>query len=225
MMGLDAMNISLTEVDVDMDQAEHRSPEIVAMNPLQTLPILKDKELILYDSHAITMYIASLYCEDTKLLPSNPASRALIDQLFHYDGGILYPHYRSCAYPILYENCRFVMPQQTKEVEYAYQELETLLKGRSWFSGTYMSLADIAIVATVSTLNVLVPVNKERYPVLFSWMFRMSQKPFYTTGNLKGLNEFTKRIDTGNVKDLQELKKSPRSSVTRRSTGGKLVDN
>ncbi|XP_039759255.1 glutathione S-transferase 1-like [Pararge aegeria] len=194
MMGLDAMNISVSEVDINMDQAEHRTPDLIALNPQQTLPILKDRELILCDSHAINTYIASRYCEDEKFLPSDPAGRAIVDQLLHYDGGILYPHYRACAYPILYESCRFVMPQQIKDVEYAYYELETMLKGRPWFSGSHMTLGDIAIMATVSTLNVLVPVDKDKYPVLLSWMYRMSKEPFYTTGNLKGLNEFTKRI-------------------------------
>ncbi|XP_045777996.1 glutathione S-transferase 1-like isoform X2 [Maniola jurtina] len=223
MMGLDAMNVTLTEVDVNMDKAEHQAPDLIAMNPRQTLPILKDGEFILCDSHAINTYIASRYCDCEKLLPTNPAGRAIVDQLLHYDSGILYPHYRSCAYPILYENSRFVMHQQIKEVENAYRELETMLKGRSWFSGANMTLGDIAIMATVSTLHVLIPVDKNKFPVLLSWMFRMSKEPFYTTGNLKGLNEFTKRIDTGNVLDSKENKR-PRSSLTRRSTGGKLAE-
>nr|XP_034835231.1 glutathione S-transferase 1-like isoform X2 [Maniola hyperantus] len=224
MIGLDAMNVSLTEIDVDMDKAEHRATDLIAMNPHQTLPILKDGEFILCDSHAINTYIASRYCDCEKLLPTNPAGRAIVDQLLHYNSGILYPHYRSCAYPILYENCRFVMPQQAQEVEHAYRKLETMLKGRSWFSGANMTLGDIAIMATISTLHVLVPVDKDKFPVLLSWMFRMSKEPFYTTGNLKGLNEFTKRIDTGNGFDSKDNKKCPRSSLTRRSTGAKLAE-
>ncbi|CAH2240913.1 jg9649 [Pararge aegeria aegeria] len=225
MMGLDAMNISVSEVDINMDQAEHRTPDLIAISSaLYNLLYYIFIVYIFHSSHAINTYIASRYCEDEKFLPSNPAGRAIVDQLLHYDGGILYPHYRACAYPILYESCRFVMPQQIKDVEYAYYELETMLKGRPWFSGSHMTLGDIAIMATVSTLNVLVPVDKDKYPVLLSWMYRMSKEPFYTTGNLKGLNEFTKRIDNGNVVDSKELKKCPRSSLMRRSTGGRLAE-
>jgi glutathione S-transferase len=32
MMALDAMNLSITEVDVDMDKGEHKSPELSAVS-------------------------------------------------------------------------------------------------------------------------------------------------------------------------------------------------
>lgn len=54
------------------------------------------------------------------------------------------------------------MPQQIKDIDYAYQDLNTMLKDRTWFGGSHMTLADISIAATVSTLNILVPVDKEK---------------------------------------------------------------
>ncbi|XP_050352691.1 glutathione S-transferase 1-like [Nymphalis io] len=220
MMALDAMNLSLTEVDVDIDKDEHNLPEIVAMNPFKTLPILKDRELILRDSHAINSYLALRYDESDKILPQDPAGRSLVDQMLHYDSGILQPRYYVSVYPILYENCRYVMPQPIEDIEKSYQDLETMLTGHSWFSGSWLTLGDITAAATVSTTNVLVPIDKQRFPLLSNWLYRMSEQSFFVTANKKGLNEFTNRIDTGKISGLNEFKKCPRSSLTRRSTGG-----
>lgn len=35
MMALDAMNLSITEVDVNMDKGEHRSPELAVVSFLE----------------------------------------------------------------------------------------------------------------------------------------------------------------------------------------------
>ncbi|CAH2089096.1 unnamed protein product [Euphydryas editha] len=222
MMALDAMNISLTEVDINIDKYEQKFSEIAEMNPLKTIPILKDSELILHDSHAINSYLASRYDVCGKILPQDPAGRALVDQLMHYDSGILQPCYSASVEPILHKNWRFILPQQIEDTEKAYQDLESMLAGCVWFSGSWLTLGDIAIAATVSTLNILTPIDKERFPLLWSWLFRMSEQPFFVTGNNKGLSEFANRIDTGKIQE--QFKKCPRSSSTRRSTGGKLSE-
>ncbi|XP_049877423.1 glutathione S-transferase 1-like isoform X2 [Pectinophora gossypiella] len=221
MMALDAMNLSLNEVDVNMDKEQHKSSKL-AMNSLQTLPILKDRQLILCDSHAINTYLVRRYCDSGRLLPKDPAGRSLIEQMLHYNSGVLYPKYRAAAYPILYDDCRYVMPQHVCEIESAYAELESMLVGRTWFgSCSWPMLSDICICATVSTLNVMVPIDKTRYPRLSSWLYRMSEEMFYLTANAKGLGEFSKIIDCGHVveeeKDKDKENDGPRTSIKRRS--------
>ncbi|CAG9795981.1 unnamed protein product [Diatraea saccharalis] len=194
MMTLDAMNLSITEVDVNMDKGEHRSPELTILNPLQTLPVFKDRELVLNDSHAISIYLAKRYHNTGRLLPKDPGGNSLIEQLLHFDSGILYPRYRAAANPVLYENCNFVMPQHVSDIESAYCDLEHMLVGKTWLGGNWPTLGDISIVATVSTLNVLVPIDQNRYPRLTSWLHRMSEEIYYITANKTGLGEFSRRI-------------------------------
>ncbi|KAJ0174368.1 hypothetical protein K1T71_010514 [Dendrolimus kikuchii] len=224
MMALDSLSLSITEVDLNLDKGEHRAPEIIMMNPLQTLPILKDRELVLHDSHAINAYLATRYCNSGRLLPKDPGGRALIDQLLHYNSSILYPRFRAASNPILYENCNFVMPQQVSDIERSYADLENMLSGRNWFGGCWPTLADISLGATVSTLNILVPVDKLRFPRISSWLYRLSEEVFYITANKKGLQEFSRRIDRGCITDDKEFK-CPRSSVRRRSLGSTVENN
>lgn len=52
-----------------------------------------------------------------------------------------------------------------------------------------MSIADIAIVGTLSTLNLVQPVDGVRFPSLAKWFEKMKRFPFYVTGNVPGLQK------------------------------------
>lgn len=52
-----------------------------------------------------------------------------------------------------------------------------------------MSIADISIVATLSTLNLVQPVEEKRFPLLAKWFERMKKNRFYVAGNVPGLQK------------------------------------
>lgn len=54
------------------------------------------------------------------------------------------------------------MPQQVCNIECAYADLEQMLGCRDWFGGCFLTLGDITICATLSTLNSLVPIDYQR---------------------------------------------------------------
>ncbi|KAJ8717578.1 hypothetical protein PYW07_005508 [Mythimna separata] len=215
MMALDSMNLSITEVDINMDKGEHRTQEMINLNPLQTLPVFKDRELVICDSHAICTYLAGRYCDSGRLLPQDPGGRSIVDQHLHYNSSIIYPRFKAAAYPIIYESCNFVMPQQIADIDGTYSDLECMLYKRTWFGGSWATLSDIVFASTVSTLNVMVPIDKEKYPRLSSWLYRISDELYFVTANRKGLCEFSRRIDCSSVFDDTEFK-CPRSSLARR---------
>ncbi|KAI8420519.1 hypothetical protein MSG28_008992 [Choristoneura fumiferana] len=206
MMALDALDLNINEVDVNMDKGEHRSPEMIVMNPLQTLPILKDRNLILNDSNAIATYMATRYWSPhaSKLLPSDPGARAMIDQFMFFNSNVLYPRYKEAAHPILYKNCRYVPPNTMCDIQCAYADLEKMLQGRMFIGGSSPSMGDIMLIATVSTLNILVPIDQIEFPRVSSWVHRMSEEMFYTTANKKGLCEFARRL--GELTGVQSTK-------------------
>nr|UYI58590.1 glutathione S-transferase 19 [Grapholita molesta] len=219
LMALDALNIDLHEVDINMDKEEHKSPEIISMNPLQTLPILKDRELILNDSHAITTYLATRYGTELRqhLLPKQAGARAAVDQFLHFDSSVLYPQFRAASVPILKGTRRDVDEKTQEQIECAYADMEQMLRKRAWFSGgSWPSLGDISLAATASTLDVLVPIDTTSFPRLSSWLHRMSEERFFCTANKKGLLEFTRRIEHGISDNLQDSK-CPRNSEDRRN--------
>lgn len=69
------------------------------------------------------------------------------------------------------------MPQQVSDIECSYNDLEGMLGGHTWYGGAWPSLSDITIAATVSTLNVMVPIDSTRY-LLFLTMANNFQLRF-----------------------------------------------
>ncbi|XP_074278970.1 glutathione S-transferase-like [Silene latifolia] len=56
-------------VTVDMRSGAHKTPQYLALNPFGQVPALEDGDIILFESRAITKYIASAYeSQETPLL-------------------------------------------------------------------------------------------------------------------------------------------------------------
>lgn len=51
-----------------------------------------------------------------------------------------------------------------------------------------LTIADLAVVAIVSTIDMLVPVTTESWPKLHRWWRDLKQLPYYEKVNSDGLN-------------------------------------
>lgn len=93
----------------------------------------------------------------------------------------------------------------------AYDVLETLLTTDLYMVGHNLTVADFCCVATVSTLNLIRPMNKERHSKVLSWMARCAELPYYYEANQKGADELfrfytQKMIDNKTVADKFDKK-------------------
>lgn len=67
------------------------------MNPQHTIPVIIDGETVLWDSHAIIVYLVSKYGKkNDPLYPDDLVTRARIQQHLHYESGVLFARLRSC---------------------------------------------------------------------------------------------------------------------------------
>ena len=58
---------------------EHKSPEVMAINPRGQLPAFKDGDAIVNESFAAIIYLEERYADSgAQLLPKDPAARALV---------------------------------------------------------------------------------------------------------------------------------------------------
>lgn len=65
------------------------------MNPQHTIPLIVDEDgTIVYDSHAIIIYLVSKYAKDDSLYPEDIATRAKINAALHFDSGVLFARLR-----------------------------------------------------------------------------------------------------------------------------------
>lgn len=168
-------------IDVDLRNGGNRTPEFLALNPNGKVPVLVDGDFVLWESRAITGYLAGLKPE-AGLYSDDPKKRALIDQWSHW-GAI---HYGPAIQRITFE--RMLKPMfgmgepdeaaiepQLKELAQFLPVLDGALKGRDWIAGD-LSIADFAI-ATTLVYRKPARISLADAPNVAAWMARMEARP------------------------------------------------
>nr|UUB32739.1 glutathione S-transferase GSTe3 [Dendroctonus valens] len=175
-------------VPVDLFNFDHLKPEFVAKNPLHTVPVLEDGNFTLWDSHAINSYLVNKYATDDALYPKDIQKRALVDSMAHFDTGYLFGKGVRIIKAVFTQDKSVNLDELKADVRESYDILEVILNKRKFVAGDSMTIADFNIVATLSTTEVCVPMEKE-YPSIDAWYAKMRQLPYYSI-NAKGVEMF-----------------------------------
>ncbi|KAF5280822.1 hypothetical protein FQR65_LT14929 [Abscondita terminalis] len=190
-----ALNIKLEHVEVNLAAKEHLTPEFLKMNPQHTIPTFCDDDgTCVWDSHAINVYLTSKYGEDDSLYPKDIKKRAIIDQRLHFDSGLAFPGVRNIAEPIIFWGSKTIPENLIVKAKQVYEFLEKFLEDNMWMAGESLTLADLSLIPSVTSLNHLVPIEAD-FPKLLAWIKRAEELPYYNY-NQKGLDDFKNLIDT-----------------------------
>ncbi|XP_013139441.1 PREDICTED: uncharacterized protein LOC106104050 [Papilio polytes] len=185
-MVIEAANIPNVEyVDVNFLEKEHLKDNFLKMNPQHTVPTLQDDDFYVWDSHAIAVYLLTKYSKNTTLYPSDPKQRAIIDQRLHFDSGILFPSLRGAIEPVVYRGAKAIKPEALEKIKSGYDFSEKFLTKR-WFAGDELTLADIFFMASISSLNEILPIDAAAYPKLTEWLNRCKELDYYKKMNEPG---------------------------------------
>ncbi|KAJ2947172.1 hypothetical protein O0L34_g16530 [Tuta absoluta] len=91
MMACDIFNVPVEMVDINITAQKHKTPEFLKLNPLHTVPVFKDEDLVIQDSHAILMYLSDVYAADDCWYPRDLKWRALVNQKLFFDTSFTSP--------------------------------------------------------------------------------------------------------------------------------------
>lgn len=155
LMTAKVLGLELNKKQVDLDAGDHLKPEFVKINPQHTIPTLVDGDFALWESRAILLYLVEKFDKDGVLYPKDPKQRAVINHRLFFDLGTLYQSYVYYYYPQLFEDVKKPAdPENFKKIDAAFNSFNTLLEGLKYAAGDKLSLADLALLATVSTFEV-----------------------------------------------------------------------
>ncbi|XP_013166326.1 PREDICTED: glutathione S-transferase 1-like [Papilio xuthus] len=186
MMTIEAANIPNVEfVDVNLLEKEHLKEEYLKKNPQHTVPTLQDDDFYVWDSHAIAVYLLTKYSKNTTLYPSDPKQRAIIDQRLHFDTGILFPSLRGAIEPVIFRSDKAIKPEAFEKIKSGYDFSEKFLT-KQWVAGDEFTLADIFFMASISSLNEILPIDAAKYPKLTAWLNRCKELDYYKKMNEPG---------------------------------------
>ncbi|EDW58448.1 glutathione S-transferase 1-1 [Drosophila virilis] len=148
-----AIGVEFNKKVINLIENEQLKPEFVKINPQHTIPTIVDDGFALWESRAILVYLIEKYAKDDALYPKDPKGRALVNQRLYYDMGTLYKAFADYYYPQFQKKAP-ADPELFKKLESAVEILDIFLQGQLYVAGDRLTIADIAILATISTLTV-----------------------------------------------------------------------
>jgi glutathione S-transferase len=176
-IALKEKNLSWEPIFINLRAREHKRPEFLALNPNGTVPVLRDGEVLLYDSTIINEYLEDKYPEPSLTYP-DPARRAAVRQWEDYgDNNFLRP-----AENIFIHNKGWRQFEAADLERFRQRILESLayvdraLAGRDHLAGRF-SYAEIAFAPRVIMLEELgIELPKELVNAR-AWIDRVRGRP------------------------------------------------
>ncbi|XP_053963032.1 glutathione S-transferase 1 [Anastrepha ludens] len=182
---------------VDFAAKQHLTPDFLQLNPQHQIPVFvdADKEVFI-DSHAIIAFMVSKYGNNDDLYPKDLKRRARVDHMLHFENGVLFQVIKDMVRRNIYGG-ESQFNQITLDLcDSAYSFLEAFLDKSPFFGNSpTLTIADVCINTTLVTLDMLIPVDKSRFPKLHAWMERVKTLlPSYEEVNITGAKLLRDRI-------------------------------
>jgi len=202
-------DITVQEVAVGLGQ---KHPDVVALNPNATVPVLVEGDMVLWDSGPVAEYLAERFPQ-SGLMAGSPAQRAKIRQIHSYSdniiGKILFPHIKQVR-----ENqgqtAAGEVEQKTSTAWRSAQEILSEQLGDEDFFGPEFSLADCALLPRVTLAQIYgLPLSQD-FHNLGQWYQRCLARSSFAAvfpAVFPGINEMIK-LDSLRVSPFNKLVKS-----------------
>lgn len=143
----------------------------------------------MWESRAICTYLIEKAGKDN-LYPKDPKARAVVNQRLYFDMGTLYQKFADYYYPQIFAKAP-ADPEKFKAMEAALGFFNTFLEGNKYAAGNELTVADISLVATISSYDVA-GFDLSKYPNVNKWYALCKETvPGYSI-NQAGLEEFKK---------------------------------
>ena len=172
-------------------------PELKALHPLGSAPVIEDGDLLLAESAAIVEYIIARHgCGRLRLDPSHPDYANYL-YWFHFSNGNLQP-----VMSRLMMVSRAGLPsdhpvQATVEMRFdrVMQRVDARLREAAYFAGSDFTAADIMSVFSLTTMRLFQPFNLRSYPSILSYLQRIGERPAYRRAMAKGDPDLEPMLD------------------------------
>lgn len=180
------LNLKLT----NLMAGDHMKPEFLKINPQHTIPTIVDNGFVLWESRAIQAYLVEKYGKTDSLYPKDPKARAVVNQRLYFDMGTLYQRFGDYYYPQIFAK-QPADAEKFKKMEEAMEFMNTFLGDSKYCAGDKLTIADLSLVASVSSYDVA-KFDISKYANVARWYKLVKETaPGYDL-NQKGVDEFAK---------------------------------
>ncbi|XP_075867576.1 glutathione S-transferase A-like [Nelusetta ayraudi] len=165
------------------EKMEHKSAEVMAMNPRGQLPAFKHGDKVLNESYAAILYLEDQFkSQGNKLIPDSPAEKAMMYQrmmegntLIQKIGDVLYYNWRVAEEEKHDTAIKRLQEAVTAELKLWEGYMEKV--GDGYLAGKSFSLADVAVFPIFPYLFHYCTQHETRYPKLTAYCNRLKDRP------------------------------------------------
>lgn len=153
---------------------EHRSPQMLAINPLGTMPVLQDGDLTLYGPEAILAYLAKAYDPAQRWLPADPKAFGAVMQWLNFSASVLAVAAEARNVALFGLPGDFDgLKAQARAALRVMDDHMTLrqIEGATWFAGDGPTLADLTLFPLFA-LSRDFGIDHDAFPALRIWIRR-----------------------------------------------------
>ncbi|MCP1836188.1 MULTISPECIES: glutathione S-transferase family protein [Bradyrhizobium] len=161
-------------VDVDLKSAAQKRPEYLSINPFGQVPVLDDDGVIIPDSNAILVYLATKLGR-TDWLPQDARGAAAVQRWLSVAAGDL-AFGPAAARLITVFGAKHNPDDVIARAHVLLKRLEAHLAGRDWLVGAAPTIADVALYSYLSSApegN----VDLSAYARVNAWLRRIEALP------------------------------------------------
>ncbi|KAH8246890.1 hypothetical protein KR032_002971, partial [Drosophila birchii] len=189
-----AVGVELNSKFINTLEGDQLKPEFVKINPQHTIPTLVDNGFAVWESRAILIYLVEKYGKpDSPLYPKDPQKRALINQRLYFDMGTLFDSLAKYIFP-LFRTGSLGDQESLDKFNSALELLNTFLEGQDYVAGSKLTVADLAILATISTIE-MIQFDLQKFPNVDRWYKNAPKVAPGWDENLEGVKQLKKFIE------------------------------
>lgn len=163
-------------------------PELKALHPQGTAPIIGDGGLVLAESGAVMQYILGKYGEGC--LAPGPDDPAFAPYLywFHFANSTLQP---AMGRNMVMRWLKLppdnpVLLRMRGRLDGAMDQVEARLGEADFLAGVELTAADVMMVFSLTTMRIFMPLDLAPYPNILAYLRRIGARPAYQAAMRKG---------------------------------------
>ncbi|MGY3692894.1 glutathione S-transferase [Bradyrhizobium sp. USDA 3240] len=174
------------------------APAFLAMNPHGRVPVVRDDDATVWESHAILRYLAARY-GNGRFWSDDPVIRARVDGWMDWSQTALQPDFLGGVFWGFFrtpenQRDRPAIHKALARCEQHFAKLEQLLEARPFLLGETLSLADITAGTSLYRYFGL-EIARPPLPAVERWYQRLQQRPPFRQHVMIPFVELRGRLD------------------------------
>lgn len=171
---LSLLGLPFERLDIDLAAGAHKQPEFLKINLFGQLPTIEDNGVIVPDSNAILVYLATKYA-DPSWLPHDPEGAAAVQRWLSVAAGQI-AYGPAAARLVTVFGAKLDHDRAKTIANNLFRLMEAHLEERQFLVGQVPTIADVASYSYIAHAPEG-DVSLQPYPNIRAWLTRIEQLP------------------------------------------------